>query len=827
MKKQTKLIATMILAVCLCASSAIFAASGTWIGGTGNWSDSGNWAGGIIPNGATDDAYFTNDIGSDAEITPDIAVTIRSIYVNDNDATENRYAITDTGQNITIAPNSVIDCATRFDLKCITEGTAGFTSTGAGTLNLGKTGNTISGTVNLNGTGQVIINNKDALQNADVVDNAWINSRKNEFNAKTITVGSSGQLNMFQVDAAFSNDPAAIIANSITVGSNGFLGSGFDTNNPTVGVPIKFISPSVAIESGGEILVKTTMASGGSIALPGISGSNIVVNNGGGINFGGANGVVNSTFTISNPLTLEGNGATASLGALITYANGVNLTNNSDITLTGNSRIGQWGVGGYMVMNKPITGTGNLEFLGQAAHWTHYKTYEFYATNTYSGNTKLISFAASTTYNVHKDQVFPNQPFALEVGSWNTNCWLTYDLNGHNQQVTYTEMNGPGTKTLKSTGGNGTLTITNGNTYGLVINHGGKLLLGGGNITTPSYVVVRDNSELIVTAGTFYCGLEIMNGHAGITGTVTVSDSGVIENFVFRNGDTDEPSTVNLNEGGVLKIGAMHALGPVADGSYLNFDGGTLSDGNWPEWSGSYSDWIQVITNLIVKAGGAKIEVNNANGRVINKALMHDSDLGSTADGGLTKLGYGTLILSNTCTYTGSTIVKDGALILNTLGKSKYLAVDEASVDDISGTLIIPSGATVSPGSSVGTMYVQNNLVMQSETVYNWEVGASYLADLISIVGNLDISSAAANSITVNVTTVSDVLPGDTNILFSAASINGNAGSIFMNYAIGNSGPENPFINGNNIEITDIIIPEPGIISILCLLAFAFISRKK
>ena len=87
-------------------------------------------------------------------------------------------------------------------------------------------------------------------------------------------------------------------------------------------------------------------------------------------------------------------------------------------------------------------------------------------------------------------------------------------------------------KTVKSTGGNGTLTIDVGAGYGLVMNNGGNLILGGGNISTPSYVVVRDNCELIVTAGTFYCGLEILNGHAGITGTVTVSDSGVIENFL-------------------------------------------------------------------------------------------------------------------------------------------------------------------------------------------------------------------------------------------------------------------------------------------------------
>ncbi|MCK5852000.1 autotransporter-associated beta strand repeat-containing protein, partial [bacterium] len=201
--------------------------------------------------------------------------------------------------------------------------------------------------------------------------------------------------------------------------------------------------------------------------------------------------------------------------------------------------------------------------------------------------------------------------------------------------------------------------------------------------------------------------------------------------------------------------------------------------------------------------------------------------LGGTEDGGLTKLGYGMLTLSNACNYTGPTVVESGTLILNTLGKTKFLAVDDATVGDVSGDLTITAGTTVSPGSSVGTMHTQSNLVMQSGSIYDWEVGAYYLADLINVNSKLDISGAAANSITVNVNSIGAVMPEETNILFAAGIIDGNASSIFMSYAIGNSGPVNPTINGNNIEIADIIIPEPGIVSIICLLTFAFFGRNK
>ena len=327
-----------------------------------------------------------------------------------------------------------------------------------------------------------------------------------------------------------------------------------------------------------------------------------------------------------------------------------------------------------------------------------------------------------------------------------------------------------------------------------------------------------------------------MPGIGGAPGTVVLDNGAEANVFVTRVGvdpsvQSNNVGTIYLKSGSILKTaGAQNSGGGSAGlgaGSALYYDGGTLSDGLWNDWSGSYVNWIKQGFSNIVQSGGAKIEVNNVNGRIVNVPFLHDPALGGTADGGLTKLGAETLTLSNSCNYTGPTVVSNGTLLINGTGDSKLVVVATgAIIGDISGNLTIPAGVTVSPGGSIGTMNVAVNLDMQSGSIYDWEVDAGSSADLINVFDLLDLSGAAVNSITVNVDAIGVVLPEETNVLFTAVIINGNANTIFMSYAAGNSGPVNPFINGNKIEITNIIIPEPGTMALLSLLGLAFLRRK-
>ena len=131
--------------------------------------------------------------------------------------------------------------------------------------------------------------------------------------------------------------------------------------------------------------------------------------------------------------------------------------------------------------------------------------------------------------------------------------------------------------------------------------------------------------------------------------------------------------------------------------------------------------------------------------------------------------------------------------------------------------LVITSGATITPGNSIGTVGCWN-LEMQDGSEYDWEVGVS--ADMVDVRGDLDIS---AGGITVNVIDAGS--PNGTYTLFAVTgSINGNpATDITMNYAPTLSGTA-AYLSGNNI-VAD-VVPEPATLGLLSLLALAFLRRK-
>src|SRR5262249_25108329 len=138
------------------------------------------------------------------------------------------------------------------------------------------------------------------------------------------------------------------------------------------------------------------------------------------------------------------------------------------------------------------------------------------------------------------------------------------------------------------------------------------------------------------------------------TGSLTIGGSGVVncgKLDISRNAAGDSISsagTVNLDGGtlmvtSVTNISANQQTGGSPTAKFY-FDGGTLvakPGASVGFFQGSAVTPVTPIT-AIVRDGGAFID-DGGNSITIAEPLQHDSTLGTDPDGGLTKLGGGTL----------------------------------------------------------------------------------------------------------------------------------------------------------------------------------------
>jgi len=127
-------------------------------------------------------------------------------------------------------------------------------------------------------------------------------------------------------------------------------------------------------------------------------------------------------------------------------------------------------------------------------------------------------------------------------------------------------------------------------------------------------------------------------------------------------------SAISLGESFLPKYFFANLSNPLAETSpvsVINFNGGTMSDGNYGTSAGGDYNWLRAGTSNLILSGGVIFEVNNSNGREITEPILHTPFLGATVDGGLKKTGAQILTLSANNNYTGPTVVESGALCVN------------------------------------------------------------------------------------------------------------------------------------------------------------------
>ena len=197
---------------------------------------------------------------------------------------------------------------------------------------------------------------------------------------------------------------------------------------------------------------------------------------------------------------------------------------------------------------------------------------------------------------------------------------------------------------------------------------GGKLVIEGGR-----YFNANKYAQVVVNGGTISAMAdyaEYLNGLGGGPAKLTVENGGLFECFRVRVSQSNAANEINVNTGGVLRTAYLMMSANSCSGT-VNLNGGTIvayeSSTVSSTDAGYYrnnfigdgsSKWDNVIMRVL--AGGAKFNTDGYSPKV-NVPLVSGVGGGET-DGGLTKSGSGTLMMTKTSTYNGPTRLDGGTL---------------------------------------------------------------------------------------------------------------------------------------------------------------------
>jgi autotransporter-associated beta strand protein len=328
---------------------------------------------------------------------------------------------------------------------------------------------------------------------------------------------------------------------------------------------------------------------------------------------------------------------------------------------------------------------------------------------------------------------------------------------------------------------NGTLTTvarlntaTVANSLGIVNQVGGTLNIGQ-QFQGANGGAANEQSQVNISGGTMNIGGgtgQFYDASRG-TGTLTVSGTGALNCGVLdvsRAIISGTIGVVNLNGGTITasRVGtatANQSASSTGCSATFNFNGGTLkasgNAGNFFQGS-TVAPIIPIVS--IVKAGGAKID-DGGFAISILEPLQHDSTLGATLDGGLTKLGAGTVTLTAANVFTGPTVVSNGTLAVN--GTSLRSVVTVQSAGTLAGTgattnVTVNLGGAIAPGvpGAIGTLTVSNATLLGSANM-----------DINKATATNDVLKATTITLggTLNVTNLAGMLAsGDSFKLFNA-----------------------------------------------------------
>jgi autotransporter-associated beta strand protein len=274
----------------------------------------------------------------------------------------------------------------------------------------------------------------------------------------------------------------------------------------------------------------------------------------------------------------------------------------------------------------------------------------------------------------------------------------------------------------------------------------------------------------------------------GATNAGTTIAAGAAVN-IGGNVSTAEPFTINgagISNGGALrKINTDLATlsGPIAlsGAARINCDLSALTI------SGSIDN------------GGNALTLGGAGPMTISGAI--------SGSGSLIKDGSGTVTLTASSSFSGSTTVSAGKLLIGTTGSlTNALMVNSSAVFGGTGTaatVTVNAGGHVAPGASAGTLNLSGDLVLASGAVLDYDLGSIGASDKIDM---------QSSTLWLNGQQFADfhftLLPGfgqGIYLLIDAGNVQGSLGANTSGML--GTQPAMIAVSGNDLLL---IVPEPG-----------------
>jgi autotransporter-associated beta strand protein len=761
----------------------------------------------VIPDSATADVRIIEGTGgSPANLT--LAATTTTIDTLLHSTSGGTGAVTvDIASGQTLRVNSVNSVPT------------------AGALTLGTAANTGTLMPATAGGNLLLINSSTASNVANANNNLTVNSVvADNTSASTVTKDGAGVLRLTATNTYSGG--TVINAGTLAVKANANLGA--------TGTGITFNGPA-ALSFGNHPATGALTVDLGTRPIT-INNSAVI-----GLHHNWAD----TTITIGGAVTGTGGGLNWGRDPVLDYS-GSSGSVVLNLNSTGNTFTGPITVG----MGTENAQGGNSQFnFSSLGDSTSPITFNFNGGTVYfsynaSGPTANLSLANRPINLLNSNTNFRNQnaTYTLTLGAVSTSTLGAKTLNlgngGAGGIIAGAITNGVGTINVDKTG-SGTWALGGTNTYsGTTAIRGGAMTFQGSQSVSPNSptVVISESTARFLDDGTGTVSIpntlvqrSTQNGGAysmtifvgnnstangGTSGGTTTGSTIAFPSFIFDDEERGRADNGTINITGAngyrLQLGGMSLGWRLSDGgtpsiATLNPTTAPLTiSGTVIQRSGNTTGQAQTLT-----LGGT------ATGNLISGTIMDAADFPSNTNAralNVTKSNSSEWTLSGNNTYTGTTTVSAGTLLINgnQSAATGAVAVNGTSTlggsGTLGGTVTVAAGANLAPGNSAGTLTIGGGLNISAQAggtgKLKFELGPIAASDKIAVTGTLTIGSGVLAFNDFQFTDLGGLQNGTYKLITSGAAVSGTLAGSGLSGTIG-AGPATGAlqITGNDLEL--------------------------